>query len=297
MLCAAGLAACSQSDPSVTSTSAYPQGSPVARQSATPPPAVTSVLDRSPTPDLVATVQAGLPAETLTSQVSPDGLWWARVFSHPCPEQANGEAYGYDYLQIGDQRSGEQSILFSQLIACGGTGAGGLEGRFWAPTSRYYYFTDAARGAPGGCGYWRPPLLRLDVTDWSITLLGAGTFSPDGFQFAAWLEDELVIWDLSTGLIASAAPPVAGALPGPITWSPDEQAIAYLLSESDCPRGLTYLVRMELSDLHATPYLASQDPSFVEIQWLTPNRVTLTDEDGQNWAYNFITGELAHDTP
>jgi hypothetical protein len=253
-----------------------------------PPPSLT------PTPDLVATAQAGSPAQLVSSQVSPDGLWWARVFSHACPQNTTGEAYGYDYLQLTAQRSGEHHILTTQLINCGGLGAYGLAGRFWSHTSRFYYFTDSAYGIPDGCGYYRQPLLRLDLTDWSITWLGMGTISPDGFKLASWLDGELVIWDINGERIGSTLLPVEDTLPGPIAWSPDGRSITYLLSEDYCPLGLTYVVRLNLSDFQSTPFYASQEPSFTDIRWDTANRVILTDEDGNTWAYNFITGTLAH---
>ena len=76
-------------------------------------------------------------------------------------------------------------MVFSQLISCGGLGAYGLAGSFWSGTSRFYYFTNAAHGVPDGCGYWLPPLLRLDLTDWSITDLGSGTLSPNRLRMAS----------------------------------------------------------------------------------------------------------------
>ena len=176
----------------------------------------------------------------------------------------------------------------------GGLGAYGLEGLFWSPINRFFYFTDAAQGVPDGCGYWQPPLLRLDMNDWSITRLGAGAISPNRFRLAAWLDGELVLWDLNGERITSAPPPVANTLPGPVVWSPNGNSIAYLLSEQTCPLGVTYLVRVNLADFQAVVYHASQDPSFASLRWDTPNRVILTDENGAVWAYNFITGNLSH---
>ena len=215
-----------------------------------------------------------------------------RVFSHPCSAGAPGGSYRYDTLQLTDQTSGEHQILVDQLIACEGLGAYGLKGLFWAHTSRYFYFTNAASGGPDGCGYWRPPMLRFDLADGKITNLGAGVISPDGFKFAAWLNDELVIWDLNGKQIGGAPPPVEHVFAGPIAWAPDGQSIAFLLSEGYCPPGLTYIVRMRLSDFQPALFFASQDPSFVDIRWDMPNRVILNDESGDNWAYNFITGDL-----
>ena len=303
LLCAACLAACNQAAPAApTAEASLPalRASPeitsaAARPSATPEPAAGPSPILSPTPDvLVATAQAGSPAQTISSQVSPDGFWWARVFSHACPDTVTGEAYGYDYLLLTDQQTGEERVVFSQLISCGGLGAYGLAGNFWSGTSRFYYFTDAAKGVPDGCGYWQSPLLRLDLSDWSVTRLGSGTLSPDRLRLASWLDGELMIWDLNGGRIGSALPPVDGVLPGPIAWSPDGKSVAYLLSEQYCPLGLTYVVRLNLSDFQAAPFFASQDPSFADIRWDMPNRVILTDENGATWAYNFITGDLAH---
>ena len=312
LICAACLAACNRptsidpipADPrlSAATLTALPSIPPSQRTTTalqrtpptSPPPSPTFTPTSLPTPDLVATAQSGSPAVTRSSQVSPDGLWWARVFSHPCPATVTEQAYGYDYLQFTDQRTAEHQVLFTQLISCGGLGTYGLEGLFWSPTSRFYYFTDAASGTPDGCGYWRQPLLRVDLSDWSITPLGAGVISPDGFKLAAWLDGNLIVWDLNGGMIGSAPPPVAGALPGPIAWSPNGQSIAYLLSQDRCPLGLTYLVRLNLSDFQPALYHASQDPSFAGLSWTTPNRVNLIDENGRTWSYNFISGTLSH---
>jgi hypothetical protein len=302
LFCAACLAACSWLSPAVPTPSPLTPGASAsalsstapAKQTVAPRPSSSPTFTTVPTPDLVATVQAGSPAQVISSEVSPDGFWWARAFSHPCPAEIAGEAYGYDYLLLTDQRNGEERVVFSQLISCGGLGAYGLTGSFWSGTSRFYYFTNAAQGVPDGCGYWLPPLLRLDLTDWSITDLGSGTLSPNRLRMAAWLDGELVIWDLNGGRIGSAPPPVENMLPGPIAWAPNGQSIAYLLSEDYCPLGLTYVVRLNLSDFQAAPFFASQDPSFADLRWDTPNRVILSDENGDTWAYNFITGNLAH---
>lgn len=301
LLCAACLAACSNPSPAIATHSVPDPAvtlSPLPPTSATgyitglvPTPSLTPTL--LPTPDMVATAQAGSPAQLVSAHGSPDGFWWARVFSHPCPQDNTEEAYGYDTLQITDLRSGEDRIMTTQLINCGGLGAYGLEGRFWAHTSRFYYYTNAAHGVPDGCGYWLPPLLRIDVTDWSITYLGPAVISPDGFKLAAWREDELVVWDINGKQIGSSPPPVDNTLPGPIAWAPDGKAISFLLSEQYCPLGLTYVIRMNLADFQPALFFASQDPSFADIRWDLPNRVILTDESGENWAYNFITGDLA----
>ncbi len=302
LFCAACLSACSRPSPAVPTpspltpgarASALPSIAP-ARHTAVPLPSSSPTSTPVPTPDLIATAQASSPAQTISSQVSPDGLWWARAFSHPCPDEFEGEAYGYDFLQLTNQRNGEERVVFSQLISCGGLGAYGLAGSFWSGTSRFYYFTEAAHGVPDGCGYWQPPLLRLDLNDWSITDLGSGTLSPNRLRMASWMDGELVMWDLNGGRIGSAPPPVDNVLPGPIAWAPNGQSIAYLLSEDYCPLGVTYLVRVKLDDFQAVLYHASQDPSFADILWDTPNRVILTDENGDTWAYNFITGNLAH---
>jgi hypothetical protein len=248
------------------------------------------------TADLPATLQAASQPSVRTSHVSPDGAWWARVFSYDCLP-LGVENYALDVLQVHDQRTGNDHTVYTHLITCGGLGAYGLEGRFWSPTSRYFYFTDAAFGVPDGCGYWQPPLLRVDTSDWSVTRLGAAQISPDGLRLAAWQDGEVAVWWVSGARLGSAPPPVSGMLPGPIAWSPDNQSVAYLLSQDNCPLGLTYLVRMNLADFRPVPYLASQDPSFASLTWDMPNRVILSDETGSLWTYHFISGSLAHYEP
>jgi hypothetical protein len=111
-------------------------------------------------------------------------------------------------------------------------------------------------------------------------------------MIATWLGYDLAIWQLDGPQIAAVPLPVETAIPGPIAWSPDSTSIVYLLSDEYCQPGATYVVRMVLSDLDPSVLLASESPSFVRVTWDAPNRILLTDEEGNIWSYNLAFQEL-----
>ena len=49
----------------------------------------------------------------------------------------------------------------TQLLYCGGIGASGLEGKFWSPDSRFFYYTNAREGWPDGGYPGSGPFLAL----------------------------------------------------------------------------------------------------------------------------------------
>jgi hypothetical protein len=256
-------------------------------------PALTS-LPPTPTLDvdriLISTVQP----RTFASYLSPDALWRVEIVIYDCtlvdPEMIRGNSL--EQLFLVSTRDGTRDLIESESLHCGGLGAAGFEGRFWTADSKFFYYTGAREGVPDGCGYWERPLSRLAPNQRTVDYVGGGPISPDGEMIATWLGYDLAIWQLDGPQIAAVPLPVETAIPGPIAWSPDSTSIVYLLSDEYCQPGATYVVRMVLSDLDPSVLLASESPSFVRVTWDAPNRILLTDEEGNIWSYNLAFQEL-----
>ena len=211
----------------------------------------------------------------------------------PRPE---ADANAYEQLIMIDN-SGSETIADSQLLNCSGLGTFGLEGLFWSPNSRYFYYTDARQGVPDGlCGYWEKPILRLQIDSLEKELLGMGPLSPDGTKLATWLGTDLVLWDVNEkpelGRISTQPlNPVTGS--GPIAWSPDSQALVYVQTESFCPvAGNSRIVRLDVPTLAQTTVLESEAPTFSRASWEVPDTVKLFDENGKAWIYSFKNQKL-----
>jgi hypothetical protein len=85
---------------------------------------------------------------------------------------------------------------------------------------------------------------------------------------------------------------VVTAVTGPIAWSPDSQALAYLQLTADCPvSGETYVIRLDLPELVPIILLESDSPSFAGVQWEVPDEIRLIDAGGKEWRYHFATQE------
>ena len=102
-----------------------------------------------------------------------------------------------------------------------------------------------------------------------------------------------MVWDVNQGEIAHTQAAVPDAMPGPIAWAPDSQALVYLQTTSDCPLlGKSYVVRLDLPGLKPTLLLESETPSFGGVTWDTPDRISLFDETSKRWEFNLATGVL-----
>jgi len=258
----------------------------------------------TPTLDALGTVVASQQPR-VESHPSPDGRWIAEILIYDCVRVSEEEENAYQELRLTDVATGQHSAADSQFLSCGGLGASGLGGWFWSTDSRFFYYTNASTGVPDGCGYFSSPYLRLDTQDLSVEYLGMGSVSPDERKLAVWWEGDsgvrengrLAIWDIEGELLGIAMLPPPADLAGPIAWSPDSRSVAFLTSEDYCPLGLTALGRMELDMMIPVIILQSADPSFGGLNWDAPGHVTLTDEQGGSWTYNFATRELLAETP
>jgi heat shock protein HslJ len=245
------------------------------------------------TPDIATTVMAIEPPRLQGSCPSPNGEWRAEVVVYDCVRVGEVDEYAYEQLRLVQVSGGEEEIVASQLRYCGGLGAVGLDGLFWSPNSRYFYYTDAREGVPDGCGYWERPVIRVDTIHQDVERLGGGPVSPDRSKLATWVGHELVAWDVNGGETARvpANAPDAGA--GPIAWSPDSESLVYVQSASYCPlSGKSYVVRVDWSELRQTLLLESEMPTFGGVSWDVPGELSLFDEQGKEWRYSFVTQEL-----
>ena len=241
-----------------------------------------------------------------TSYPSPDGKWRVDITIYDCikirgGDEAGSYEYSYEQLILMDPATGEQQLADDQLIACGGLGGYGFDGRFWSANNRYFYYTNAREGGPDGCGgYWSPPFLRLDVTDMITTYLGIGPRSPDEVNIAAQLwndqesRNELRIWDIEGGESTRLPMYVPDVLMiGPIAWSLDGQRLVYIQVENSCPvSGKSYLVLVDVTTQEQTLLLVSESPTFGGVEWNSINVLSLFDENGNEWRYNLLTHEL-----
>jgi len=298
-------------NPAATSQSATETVIPTSSKA---PDTVTAILTPRPvtetptsTPDINATVTAIINAvmtvstpKLHASYPSPDNQWRVEIIIYDCVHIEGldpgffADIHAYEQLKLVDVRSGATQVLENQYQSCGGLGAFGLEGRFWSSNSQYFYYTDAREGVPDGlCGYWEPPLRRLDIANGSVEELGMGSLSPDNAKLATWQGSDFVVWSLDEGEIArsSALPP--DATRGPIVWSPDGEALVYLQTDDYCfPFGSSYVVRLDLPELKPDLLIESPSSAFTGVTWDDPDRINLFDEDGKAWKYDFETTEL-----
>ncbi len=249
-----------------------------------------------PAPEMTgvaATLVAIQQPKLFDSYPSPDGIWAVDVIIYDCVNTGGVDENAYEQLRLVRISGGEQRIADDQLRYCGGLGTFGFWGRFWSPDSRYFYYSDAREGAPDGCGYWVPPIIRLDTTTLSKEYLGAGPLSPNGEKIATWLGQELVVWDVNGGEIGRFLAFVSDAPLGQIVWSPDNQALVYVQWEAQCPvSGNFYLVWVDLKKSEQTLLLESDAFALYGIDWNLAGELSLFDKSGQEWRYDFVTQEL-----
>ena len=257
-------------------------------------PTVTEKLETpTATTDIVGTVIVMSEPRVFSSLLSPDGNWRAEVVIHDCVLVGDVDENAYEQLRLVQVGKGISEVVDTQLRYCSGLGAFGLAGMFWSPNSRYFYYTNAREGGPDGCGYWERPILRVDVNNMKLEYLGGGPRSPDGTKLAMWQGRELVVRNVNGGEIARISETAPNAETGPITWSPDSQALVYLQFASYCPlAGKSYVVRLDLPEFRQTLLLESETPTFGGAAWDIYEVLKLFDENGKEWYFDFATKEL-----
>ena len=255
----------------------------------------------APTPNYDQTATAIVQAVVSTVQPkvhaslpSPDKNWRVETIIYDCVQVAEDGPNAYEQLKLIQASDGTETVIDTQLQYCGGVGAYGLGGLYWSPNSRYFYYTDAREGSPDGlCWYWERPIYRMDVLTQAKEFIGEGPLSPDKTKIATWRENDLVIWGLDEGELARIPAAVADAKRGPISWSPDSGSLVYLQTTSDCfPFGKSYVIRFDLPEHRQSLLLESKPISFVHVSWETPDQISLSDEQGNQWNYDLVNSKL-----
>ncbi len=247
-------------------------------------------------PDIASTVAAVNAPQILGTFRSPDASWQAQVLRHDCTFIDEYGDMAYEELRLNGTHGSYLADL--QLINCGGLGGAGQAGMFWAPDSRYFYYTTAREGMPDGCiGYWKPPLSRIDVTNQSIQYLGVGEVSPDGSLIAVWQDAYLIIFPIETGDEVTIDLPLPGELLAGLAWSPSSDALIFIQAENLCPPSGSSVYLLKLADPLPTRLLGPQDPFIGEISWLDPARVQLVGGDGRIWTFDLAQGALVPPLP
>jgi hypothetical protein len=268
---------------------------PLAPPESTPAPAspASAAPEATATPDRAAMVMEGAGPTMVETFPSPDGAITAEVTVYDCVTTETGETLAYDTLELIDLR-GDRTLAASQLQYCGGLGAHGLQGLFWSPNERYFYFTDARTGVPdGGCGPWPGSMARVDVQIGGAEALGGAIVSPDGLSIASWIGDDLVLWSIDEAEADRIPAAVPGAAHGPIAWAPDGQALAYVLTAESCPPwGMTTVVVHRRDKAESQVLVESDAPSFVQAEWTEAGSLRLFDAAGLAWNYDLAADRL-----
>jgi hypothetical protein len=189
--------------PTVPAATATPSPKPTDTKVPTPDDVATAhFIVTGSINDIVATVQPMI----LASYPSPDGKWRVDIIRYDCmdyPYQDYVGSIAYEQLKIVNLSDGTEQIVEDQLQSCGGVGAFGLDGLYWSPSNRYFYYSDWREGTPdGGCGsYLSLPIYRLDTVTEEIITIGGSHISPDQTKLAMWQKSEIVIGDIHYSVI------------------------------------------------------------------------------------------------
>jgi hypothetical protein len=257
--------------PTASPTATLP--APTATPTVTPTP--------TPTPDAVATLTAAGEPALLESHLSPDRRWRVDIVAYPCGRvgASAGEAQVEQAILV-EVATGSEAVVQSQVASCGqGLGAAGLEGLFWSPDSRLFYYTNARDGVPdgGGGACWEPPLLALNVERLTVApIAGIWARSPAGDQLAFGEGRDLVLQDLDGHHAARTPLHDPDAALCRILWSPAGEAIYYLQAAVPGEPGPFSLVLADPTSSNPTLLLEGTGAAFVDAEWETGSRIDIS---------------------
>jgi hypothetical protein len=139
----------------------------------------------------------------------------------------------------------------------------------------------------------------VDVAGGGTETLAGAVPSPDGSNLAGWRDvgtgkPQLVVWAVDGGAQLSAPAVAEDAVAGPITWSPDGSALAYLQIKEQCnPTGVTWLAHVALPAGKQTVLLESAGPSFNGLIWDEADALGLQAVTGERYRLHLATRALA----
>jgi len=179
----------------------------------------------------------------------------------------------------------------------------------WSPSGKSFYFTEVAN--PDGCSILGngTDLYRTDLGTGATTEILAPNstmnlaLSPDEQQLAYVTtgKPSLVIREVESGeeVTTDLVPVVGDDQAGALVWSPDNNAVAFAIGHDPCTNGewaaATSIVLVDALDkdnLTFTPLLEEDDRLLIPTAWHEGETLILKDNDDNDFALNFSTGEI-----
>lgn len=140
----------------VVATETITSATSAATKTPSPKPTMTSTA----TPDYVATqnfietasidsIISTIQPTLLADYPSPDGKWRVEVIRYDCTNYSYEDHVGiiaYEQLKLINLSDGARKVIADQRQNCGGLGAYGLDGLYWSPNNRYFYYDNSREG-------------------------------------------------------------------------------------------------------------------------------------------------------
>jgi len=244
--------------------------------------------------------------ESVQVFISPDQSWRVEIVRYECTlisevgDELAGVPIAYEQLLLTGP-DGEETPVAEQRQFCGGLGAAGINGLFWSPDGKYFYFDMAREGVPDGlpCSNWFTWKSRLNIETLEVEVLsgrglpGKGSLSPDGSSLLLVGEPDLILWDLNQGEVGRSVHPYPELSVKSIAFSADDNRVVYVLRD-DCiqPGADSLVVVLNFADLTHTIVLESSAPSILQATWESDDSISLVDFDGKSYELSLSTGEI-----
>ncbi len=188
---------------------------------------------------------------------------------------------------------GTPTVVYSQLYRCEGLGAYGLDGRFWPPDGRVFYFTEAAHGVPDGlpCGCC-PGLKAWSVDSGEIS--GEYVPSPDRKRVARLRDGKLEVGEANLVAMGSYSPPVGTRPGGYPVWSPDGEWLALPDWPNGCGQAPSGALALRVADGH---WLSQPAPGsmaqIIDLHWSANSRtLILSSLTEPGWTWDVVSNSV-----
>ncbi|MCC7161199.1 MAG: hypothetical protein IT331_01790 [Anaerolineae bacterium] len=230
---------------------------------------------------------------------SPDGKWSVKV---QVALPAAGRAMYYTRMVV-DEVEGPRNWTVLDRWSNWGLGYTVPEPFHWSKDGTALYYTNVP--VPDGCPVFvnGSDLVRLDLT--------AGHTEQVVPSVGLWLSlapDEKTLAYIGyggRGLVIRDAKGNERELPldygsepyqaGKILWSPDQKTLVYTVARRPCAGDWaksTSLIRVDAATLEQTVLVREDTRLLTTVEWETPGRVLLSDNDGRRWWMDAQTGEM-----